>query len=110
MMPARVAGQQNLFPLEGAPEGLLFKPDVMTEEEEWNFLEVIKGLPFGAFRMHGVDAKRRVVRYGAHYVAGSAAMAPVSDFPASLEPLRTRAAVIAGLPTRVLSEALVTEY
>jgi alkylated DNA repair protein (DNA oxidative demethylase) len=109
-MPPLVAGQQNLFPLEGAPEGLLFEPDVMTAEEESSFLDIIKGLPFRAFRMHGVDARRRVVRYGAHYVAGSAAMMPVSDFPASLEPLRTRAARIAGVPARVMSEALVTEY
>jgi alkylated DNA repair protein (DNA oxidative demethylase) len=52
--------------------------------------------------MHGVDAKRRVVRFGHHYLAGSAAMQPASDFPLALEPLRERAAV--------LSESLVTEY
>jgi alkylated DNA repair dioxygenase AlkB len=60
--------------------------------------------------MHGVVAKRRVVRFGLHYLAGSAAMTRASDFPLSLEPLRTRAAAVAGIPTPVLSEALVTEY
>ena len=102
--------QQDLFPLEGAPDGLLFEPEIMTAVEEAAFLEVIKTLPFGAFRMHGVDAKRRVVRFGLHYLAGSAAMTPASDFPLSLEPLRARAAAVAGIPTRLLSESLVTEY
>lgn len=60
--------------------------------------------------MHGVDAKRRVVRFGVHYVAGSAAMTPASDFPAPLEPLRTRASAVAGIPSRALSESLITEY
>jgi alkylated DNA repair dioxygenase AlkB len=96
--------------LEGAPEGLLFAPEIMTPTEEPDFLDVIKTLPFGAFRMHGVDAKRRVVRFGIHYVAGSAAMAQASAFPPSLEPLRERAAAVAGVPTRMLSESLVTEY
>jgi hypothetical protein len=48
--------------------------------EEAASLDVIKTLPFGAFHMHGVDAKRRVVRFGLHYVAGSAALTPASDF------------------------------
>ena len=82
----------------------------MTAIEEAAFLDVIKELPFGAFRMHGVDAKRRVVRFGLLYRAGSAAMTRASDFPLSLEPLRARAATVAGIPTRVLSESLVTEY
>jgi DNA oxidative demethylase len=102
--------QHDLFPMEGAPDGLLFEPEIMTATEEAAFLDVIKTLPFGAFRMHGVDAKRRVVRFGLNYVAGSAAMTPVSDFPVSLEPLRARAAAVAGIPTRLLSESLVTEY
>ena len=102
--------QRDLFPLEDAPDGLLFEPEIMTAIEEAAFLDVIKTLPFGAFRMHGVDAKRRVVRFGLHYLAGSAAMTPASDFPLSLEPLRARAAAVAAIPTDVLSESLVTEY
>ena len=92
--------QRDLFPLEDAPDGLLFEPEIMTAIEEAAFLDVIKTLPFGAFRMHGVDAKRRVVRFGLHYLAGSAAMTPASDFPLSLEPLRARAAAVAGYSDR----------
>jgi alkylated DNA repair dioxygenase AlkB len=96
--------------LEGAPDGLLFEPEIMTAIEEADFLDVIRSLPFGAFRMHGVDARRRVVRFGLHYLAGSAAMTSASDFPLYLEPLRARAAAVAGIPTHILSESLVTEY
>jgi alkylated DNA repair protein (DNA oxidative demethylase) len=102
--------QLDLFPLGAAPDGLMFEPEIMTAIEEAAFLDVIKTLPFEPFRMHGVDAKRRVVRFGLHYLAGSAAMMPASDFPLSLEPLRARAAAVAGVPPRVLSESLVTEY
>jgi len=109
-VPRSASHQQELFPLEGAPEGLLFQPEIMTPEEETAFLDVIQTLPFGAFRMHGVDAKRRVVRFGAHYVAGSAEMKPTHEFPVSLESLRERAAALAAIPTNVLSESLVTEY
>ena len=102
--------QQDLFPLEGAPDGLLFEPEIMTRTEEAAFLDVIKELPFGAFRMHGVDAKRRVVRFGVHYLAGSAEMKPTSEFPLSLEPLRERAAAVCRYAGTPLSESLVTEY
>jgi alkylated DNA repair dioxygenase AlkB len=104
------AYQPELFPLIDAPEGLLLEPEIMTTGEEADFIDVIKALPFGAFRMHGVDAKRRVVRFGVHYLAGSAATLPASDFPPSLESLRTRAAAVAGVPVHLLSESLVTEY
>jgi alkylated DNA repair protein (DNA oxidative demethylase) len=109
-VPGRASGQISLFPLEGAPEGLLFEPEIMTAMEEAAFLAVVKALPFGAFRMHGVDARRRVLRFGVHYLAGSAAMSPASDFPPALEPLRARGAAIAGVPAEALSESLVTEY
>jgi alkylated DNA repair dioxygenase AlkB len=102
--------QEHLFPLEGAPEGFLFEPEIMTTTEEAVFLEEIKELPFGNFRMHGVAAKRNVVRFGAHYTSGAAEMRPTSEFPRSLEPLRRRAATRIGIPTNVLSESLVTEY
>jgi alkylated DNA repair protein (DNA oxidative demethylase) len=107
---SRAGHQQEFFPLEGAPDGLLFEPEIMTPAEEAAFLDVIKTLPFGAFRMHGVDARRRVVRFGAHYVSGSAEMRATSEFPPSLEPPRQRAAAFLSMPVSVLSESLVTEY
>ena len=102
--------QQSLFPMAGAPDGLYFEAEVLTSAEELAYLTMIRDLPFGPFRMHGVDAKRRVVRFGGHYLSGSAQMNPCSEFPASLEPIRERAATVSGLPVSALSESLVTEY
>lgn len=102
--------QQNLFPMEGAPNGLFFEGEILTPDEERAYLTTISELPFGPFRMHGVDAKRRVVRFGRHYLSGSAEMKPPSQFPASLEPLRERAASVSGVSLAGLSESLVTEY
>jgi alkylated DNA repair dioxygenase AlkB len=109
-MYRRVESQQHLFPLEGAPHGLLFEPEIMTAAEEASFVDVIHSLPFGAYRMHGVDAKRRVVRFGVHYLPRSEATMQASGFPLDLEPLRARAAAIAGVPAHALSESVVTEY
>jgi DNA oxidative demethylase len=109
-MSRSVESQQHLFPFEGAPEGLLFEPEIMTLTEESAFVDVIKSLPFEPYRMHGVDAKRRVVRFGAHYLGRSAAAMQASDFPLTPESLRARAAAIAGVTTHALSESLVTEY
>lgn len=109
-MPRRADHQQALFPMEVAPQGVLFVPEIMTMAEEALFLKEIKRLPFGNFRMYGVDAKRNVVRFGTHYPSGAAEMKPASEFPSSLEPLRQRAATRIGIPTHLLSEALVIEY
>ena len=102
--------QQNLFPMEGAPNGLFFQAEILTPDEERAYMTTIRELSFGPFRMHGVEAKRRVVRFGRHYLSGSAEMKPPSEFPPSLEPLRERAASVSGLSPAALSEALVTEY
>ena len=101
--------ERDLFPLEGAPKGLLFEPEIMTLAEETVFLKQLKSSRSGRSE-DGVEAKRRVVRFGIHYVSGSAAIVCASGFPISLELLRERAAAIAGVPTSTLSESLVTEY
>lgn len=103
------SNERNLSPLKGAPKGFLFEPEIMTPTEEAVFLDV-KALTFEPFRTHGLEFKRRVVRFGIHYMAGSAAMMPASTFPLFLEPLRDRAAAAAGVPTRTLSGSLITEY
>jgi hypothetical protein len=49
--------------MDGAPDGLLFEAEIMTAAEEAAFLNLIGEMSFGPFRMHGVDAKRHVVRF-----------------------------------------------
>jgi alkylated DNA repair dioxygenase AlkB len=93
------------------PEGFVYRPDFLSEDEERGLLERIAELEFGEVRMNGVAARRRVVHYGWLYSFTTFKVAPGPPIPYWLQPLRTRSAGAAGLddPER-LAEALVTEY
>lgn len=70
----------------------------------------IEVLPFKPFEFNGYLGKRRIVSFGWRYdYAGRPLRAsePLPDFP---EPLRQRAAAVAGLEVQHLQQALVTEY
>jgi len=93
------------------PEGFLYQPDLLSESEEADLLRTIETLQFGAYDFRGYIAKRRVVAYGEGYDSGTRRMA-VRDkvIPDFLNPIRDRAAVIAGTPAGEIVQALVTEY
>ena len=42
--------------------GFFFQAEILTPDEERAYTTTIRELSFGPFRMHGVEAKRRVVR------------------------------------------------
>ena len=95
--------------MEGAPKGLLFEPEIMTAIEEAAFLHVIKTLLFGG------SACMASMPSGGSY-ASSSLSGGVSgdDADVRLSPFfRTtagRAAAVADISARILSESLVTEY
>ncbi|MBS0527143.1 MAG: alpha-ketoglutarate-dependent dioxygenase AlkB [Proteobacteria bacterium] len=90
--------------------GLAYWPDAFTLAEECLWLPGIETLPFKPFEFHGYLGKRRIVPFGWRYDYSRRALRPSPPIPAFLEPLRTRAAAIAGLDTALLQQALVTEY
>ncbi len=92
------------------PEGFLYRPDFVSPPEEAALIAAVGRLPFSAVRMHGVIARRRVVQFGWRYSFDGLSLAPGPDLPAFLEPLRVRAASLAGREPADLTEALVTEY
>lgn len=92
------------------PEGLIFQPDFLDVEEEQRVTGLISSLPFGEVRMHGVTAKRRVAQFGWRYSFESFRLTPAEPLPRELEPLRARAAALAGIEAEAFAEALVTEY
>jgi hypothetical protein len=49
------------------PEGFVLKTDFLDPDEERTLIDFIRTLPFGAVRMHGITAKRRVAQFGWHY-------------------------------------------
>jgi alkylated DNA repair dioxygenase AlkB len=102
--------QQSLFPTQDAPSGFVFRPEIMSPSEEEEFLSVIKQLSFGPFVMHGVEAKRRVANFGLRYTRPSGSLTDAPQFPPGLEPLRLRAASLAGIVPDEFAQLLVNEY
>lgn len=92
------------------PEGLIFQPDFLSVGEENELLDMIRQLPFGEVRMHGVVAKRRVAQFGLRYAFTSHRLSPAREIPGEFDVIRVRAAELAGVAAQSFSEVLVTEY
>src|ERR1700728_754535 len=106
-MPSRSLHQQSLFPIQGAPAGLVFQSEIISASEEQCFLDVIRTLSFGPFVMHGIEAKRRIANFSLRYLRPSHALIPAPEFPTALEPLRKRAASLAGIEPSEFAHALI---
>jgi alkylated DNA repair protein (DNA oxidative demethylase) len=82
---------------EPGPEGLVYRPDFLTYDEEGILLELLDGQEFEPIVMRGVTARRTGLRYR-------------GELPEWLEPWRTRGAALAGLQPDELVQALVQRY
>jgi DNA oxidative demethylase len=91
-------------------DGLTYRTDFLTADEERGLLEEIRALDFRPVVFRGVTARRRVVQLGFHYSFTSRALSDAAPLPAFLEAVRDRAATLAGVTPAALAEALVTEY
>ena len=104
----------NLFsffpPPTGQPEGLDYRPDFISAEEERALLSAFEHLPFRAFEFHGFLGKRRTVSFGWHYAFDGSGLRKTEDIPDWLIPARDRAAELAGLPADAFEHALLLEY
>ena len=96
-------------PLE-EPEGLVYRPGLVSPEEEKRLLDVLEELRFDAIVLHGQAAKRTARHYGLGYDYEARTPQPGEPIPEWLEPLRTRAAELAGHEPGELVEALVQRY
>src|ERR1051326_1474993 len=90
-----------------APAGFAYWPDVFTDAEHRAWLASIEVLPFKSFEFHGYLGKRRIVSFGWGYDYSGQRLRQSAPMPASLEPLRERAAAVAGLEAASLQQALV---
>jgi alkylated DNA repair protein (DNA oxidative demethylase) len=97
--------------VEERPQGLVFEPELLNEDEERATLAAIERVDFDEIRMHGVVAKRTAKHYGIDYDYESrkpiAAAAPI---PYWILPVRERAAAMAELDPEALVEVLVQRY
>ena len=103
--------QLNLFGGGPAlPEGLVYVPAFVGAGEERALVERIAGLPFRPFEFHGFTGNRRTVSFGLHYAFDGSGLREAEPVPDWLEPLRARAAALAGREADAFVHALVIEY
>ena len=101
--------QSDLFgpPL---PEGLEYRGDFLSLEEERELAERFAELPFKEFEFHGFLGKRRTVSFGLHYAFDGSGLREAEPIPDFLLPARQKAAELAGARPEELQHALVIEY
>jgi alkylated DNA repair dioxygenase AlkB len=93
-----------------SPDGFSYWPGSVLRDEEAAWVPQLEALPFKPFEFHGYLGKRRIVSFGWRYDYAGRALRASEPIPAFLEPLRQRAAAVAGVDVQRLQQALVTEY
>lgn len=93
------------------PEGLIFRSEFISAEEEQDLLAAIASLPFRPAMYHGYEAKRRIVTFGVDYSFESRQVTQGAAMPSFLFPLRTKVReLIPDAMPEDFVEGLVTEY
>jgi alkylated DNA repair protein (DNA oxidative demethylase) len=93
------------------PEGLVYRPDFITADEEQTVLAVVRDLEFHQVRMHGQIARRTVCHFGYDYDYESrGSISQASALPAELLWLRDRCARLADLQPEELAQTLISRY
>jgi alkylated DNA repair dioxygenase AlkB len=92
------------------PEGFVYRPDVLSVEEEQRLVERIREQPLKEFEFHGYTARRRTISFGYHYDFAHARLDSVEEIPDWLLPIREIAASFAGLTPAQLPHVLILEY
>jgi alkylated DNA repair dioxygenase AlkB len=99
-----------LEPLPSLPEGLEYRAELVSRDEEAELLKEFCELDFREYEFHGYFGKRRVVSFGLRYDPNESTVRSTGDIPGFLLTLRQKAADFARLAPSELQQALVTEY
>ena len=105
--------QPSLFPTSvdpALPPGLLYRPDVLTRDDEGPRLARIADLPFKEFQFHGFEGKRRVVSFGWRYDFSEHKALPADTIPDFLLETHRRVQAASGFALPDLAQVLITEY
>lgn len=92
------------------PEGFVYEPGFLTEQEERELLETLRSLPFAEAQYREWQAKRRIVSYGGRYDFTRHVLNDAQPIPGFLYPLRERVAAWAGIPLTDINHAMIAEY
>lgn len=101
----------QLFDLAPAgPPGFVYRPELISPEEERDLVAHLAGLPFEPFQFRGYEGRRRVVSFGRRYDFNGQGLVPADPIPPWLLSLRDRAAEVAGVAGEALAQVLINEY
>ena len=93
------------------PEGLVYREDFVTEEEERELLRLLDELDFRELTMRGQTARRTVRHFGYDYDYDAyGRITPADPLPEPLVWLRDRCAELAALEPDALAQTLVSRY
>ena len=90
--------------------GLDYRPDFITADEERELIARLSAEQLSPFRFHGWTGKRLTRTFGWRYDFDDASFAPSEPIPDWLEPLRTKAAALGGVPPDAFVHALLVRY
>ena len=94
----------------GGPEGLLYRDEFLTHDEERDVLAVVEGLDFRTLSMRGQVAKRTVRHFGLDYAYDTGELVQGDPLPPGLEWLRERCAALIEREPQDLVQILVSRY
>ena len=107
----RAEGQQVLFDTgTSLPNGFVYRPNFLTEEEEAELLGWFADLPFEHGRLGEYVAKRRLIGFGWGYDFRAQRLVPGPPLPPFLAPYARKAAKWLDIRASRVAEALITEY
>jgi alkylated DNA repair dioxygenase AlkB len=92
------------------PDGLVYRPELLSTEEESALLDVLEELRFDPIVLHGQAARRSGRHFGLDYDYQARAPQPGEPIPEWILPVRERAAELAGVEPDELVEVLVQQY
>jgi DNA oxidative demethylase len=94
----------------GLPEGLIYRPGLVSAGEEAALIAHVAELPLAPFQFHGFEGNRRTVSFGMEYKFDGSGLDQAEPFPCWLLPVRDKAATLAGIAPQDFVHALIIEY
>jgi alkylated DNA repair dioxygenase AlkB len=101
--------QASLFDPD-LPDGMVYRPEFVTPDEERALAAWLETLPFKPFLFQGYEGRRQVVSFGWQYDFSRSHLLKADDVPRELLPLRARAAALAGHAPEDLQQVLINKY
>ena len=101
--------QADLF-AEPLVDGLDYRADFITPDEEAALIEHLEVMDLAPFRFQGWTGNRKTRSFGWRYDFDDASFQPAEPSPDWLEPLRDKAAALAGVVPGDIAHALIARY